>query len=167
MKYRIPLIGLVPLILAACGPGESTPVAAPQLTQVTSSQVLVTEQPDAKRWFGFQHARQGGRIFKENCASCHGLQGEGAINWQQPGPDGKFQAPPLNGSGHAWHHPLKMLAYVIKNGSPGSQGNMPAWKEKLTDEEIFSVIAWFQSKWPQDIYNAWAERNAAQQGRAG
>ncbi|MEJ2346011.1 MAG: cytochrome c [Gammaproteobacteria bacterium] len=103
--------------------------------------------------------RHGARLFEANCATCHGSQGQGDPNWRQRGPDGKFPPPPLNGTGHAWHHPLKMLKYVIKNGSPGGQGNMPAWKDKLSDREIDAIIAWFQSQWPDHAYNAWYQIN--------
>jgi mono/diheme cytochrome c family protein len=54
-----------------------------------------------------------------------------------------------------------MLFQVVKNGSPGGQGNMPAWGEKLNDEEIVAVIAWFQSKWPEQIYDVWQRRELA------
>ena len=77
------------------------------------------------------------------------------------GSDGKYPPPPLNGTGHAWHHPLNMLFYTVKNGSPGGQGNMPAWKDKLTDGEIVAAIAWFQSRWNDEIYQAWAQRDLA------
>jgi mono/diheme cytochrome c family protein len=103
--------------------------------------------------------RYGAKLFQGNCATCHGDHGQGATNWRHRGPDGKFPPPPLNGTGHAWHHPLKMLKYVIKNGSPGGQGNMPAWKDRLSDKEIDAIIAWFQSQWPDQVYNAWYEIN--------
>ena len=69
--------------------------------------------------------------------------------------------PPLNGTAHAWHHPRKALIYTIKNGTQAIGGNMPAWKDKLTDDEIESIILWFQSKWPDELYQAWAQRDQA------
>jgi len=161
VKYRIALVGLLPFILAACSSSESD---AQTSSPAEAPAVSMSNQTPAKRWFKFQHVSIGAKVFQENCASCHGKQAEGAPNWRQLGPDGKYPAPPLNGTGHAWHHPLKMLAHVIKNGSPGGQGNMPAWKGKLSDEEILAAIAWFQSRWPKEIYNAWAKRNAATRG---
>ena len=38
---------------------------------------------------------------------------------------------------------------------------MPAWSEKLSEEDMISVIAWFQSKWPEEIYLAWMQRELA------
>lgn len=99
----------------------------------------------------------GRQVYSQNCAVCHGANGEGDENWRQRKPDGKFPPPPLNGTGHTWHHPLKILQYVIKNGSPGGQGDMPAWKDKLSDHEIDSVIAHVQSWWSPQVYSAWRE----------
>lgn len=117
------------------------------------------EAPPGERVRDSFAIRYGAKLFKANCATCHGDRGQGDPNWRQRGPDGKFPPPPLNGTGHAWHHPLKMLKYVIKNGSPGGQGNMPAWKDKLSDKEIDAIVAWFQSQWPDQAYNAWYRTN--------
>lgn len=102
---------------------------------------------------------RGEAVYRANCVVCHGVNAQGAFNWKKAGPDGKYPAPPLNGTGHAWHHPTKVLHQVIKYGSPAGQGNMPPWKDKLTDQEIDDVIVWFQSKWSPQIYQAWLERD--------
>jgi len=47
------------------------------------------------------------------------------------------------------------MHHVIKNGSPGGQGNMPAWGGKLNDEQIDDIVAWFQSRWSDQVYTAW------------
>lgn len=145
MKNTNFLIALgVFVLLSGCAEQSSTEV---QHT-AAGSQTLSRE-------VDFMQLSRGGRLFAQNCAECHGASGEGAANWRQRDADGLFPAPPLNGTGHAWHHPQKMLHYVIKHGSPGGQGRMPAWKEKLDDEEIAAIIAWFQSKWPDEVYAAW------------
>ena len=170
MKLQILAIGLLPIMLVACSSEKSLPKASGSSTPeaVTSTAVAAspaTEKPPAakplKRWYAFQHVNQGSKVYQENCAACHGKLGEGGPDWKKVGPDGKYPAPPLNGTGHAWHHPLKMLFHVVKNGSPGGQGNMPAWKDKLSDDEMTAAIAWFQSKWPDEIYNAWMQREMA------
>ena len=98
---------------------------------------------------------RGSRVYQENCASCHGGMAQGAPNWHVPGPDGKYPPPPLNGSGHAWHHPHAALKLTIREGTARLGGNMPAWKDKLSDEDIEAAIAWMQSVWPAEIYQAW------------
>jgi len=100
----------------------------------------------------------GKKIFVENCAQCHGDNAQGASNWHQRNPDGTFPAPPLNGTGHAWHHSSAVLTDMITNGSQPGEGNMPAWKDKLTAREIEMVILWFQSLWPDPLYAAWYEQ---------
>lgn len=98
---------------------------------------------------------QGREVFKKNCAACHGDRAQGAPNWQQPGQDGKYPAPPLDGSGHDWHHPGAWLRDMIRQGSVARGGNMPAWEGKLSDGDIAAVIVWIQSRWPEEIYQSW------------
>jgi mono/diheme cytochrome c family protein len=137
-------------LLSACG--ESSEKQGNTVAQQEQSSVAVNRVQDAVQ------ISRGEKLYAENCASCHGTFGQGAFNWRKPGPDGKYLAPPLNGTGHAWHHPTKVLRYVIMNGSPGGQGNMPAWKGKLSNQDIDDVIAWFQSRWPDEIYAVWYKR---------
>lgn len=105
----------------------------------------------------------GKQVYADNCAGCHGDQAQGDANWRKRDADGFYPAPPLNGSGHAWHHSLEMLKRTITSGSPQGKGKMPAWRGKLTDKQIDAVIAWFQSNWPQPVYDAWFEMQ--QRGR--
>lgn len=107
------------------------------------------------RDFDFLQVKRGGQLFQQHCAACHGKKAEGAPNWQQPDKDGKYPAPALNGTAHAWHHPTTVLIDVIQNGTIRIGGNMPPWKDKLTETQIRDIIAWFQSKWPDEIYAAW------------
>ena len=112
-------------------------------------------------------AGRGAEIYGQNCARCHGANAEGAPNWQQPGADGKYPAPPLNGTGHAWHHPAAVLKMTIWRGTIAMGGSMPAWEGKLGDDDIEAVIAWFQSRWPEEIYQSWqAMDRKARSGQA-
>lgn len=65
-------------------------------------------------------------IYKTNCAECHGASGEGV--------DGK--GIPLI-SGHALHH---SEAEHIKQVTDGEGKKMPAFRDKLTANEIKSVV---------------------------
>lgn len=98
---------------------------------------------------------KGLELYQQNCVTCHGRQGEGAVNWQKRDAQGKFRAPPLNGSGHTWHHPKQVLMDIIHNGTMRLGGSMPSWKDKLTDEQIEDILYWIQSQWPREIYAAW------------
>lgn len=99
----------------------------------------------------------GGKLYAKNCASCHGVKAEGTPNWRKRKPDGKLLPPPLNGSGHTWHHPKKLLVSIITNGTIIQGGEMPAWGDKLSAQEIDAIILWAQSKWPAEIYKSWLE----------
>jgi mono/diheme cytochrome c family protein len=102
----------------------------------------------------------GKKLFQTNCAVCHGVEAEGTVeNWQQRDADGKMPPPPLNGSAHTWHHPLSGLVHTIRNGTAEIGGNMPAWKDTLSDQQIVSVVAWLSSLWPDEIFNAWLQLN--------
>jgi mono/diheme cytochrome c family protein len=101
---------------------------------------------------------RGQRLFHLNCAACHGKQGEGAPNWRKPDESGKNPAPPLNGTGHTWHHSEKALTNVIRNGTGKIGGNMPAWKDKLSESEIKLILTWIKAQWPDELYSAWYNR---------
>ena len=145
----LPMLVLTAVLLAACK-DSSAPSALP---------VPVAPVRDASP----AQLSLGEKVYQQNCSRCHGVTAEGNANWRKRDTDGKFPPPPLNGSGHAWHHPVEVLKAVIKDGSPDGQGNMPAWRDKLSEQEIDAVILWFQSLWPQPVYDAWFEMQ--QRGR--
>ena len=99
----------------------------------------------------------GKALYAKNCASCHGKNLEGQTpNWRQPLPDGSFPAPPHDASGHTWHHPDAMLFKVTKysrtqSGEKSFKSNMPAFEKTLSDNEIWSVLSYIKSTWPDAI----------------
>lgn len=115
--------------------------------------------PVPVRTYNLAQITKGGRLFRQHCAACHGTNAEGAQNWRQRNPDGKYPAPPLDGSGHAWHHPMNVLQMTIREGTQKIGGSMPAWGNKLSADEIDAIIAWFQAKWPEEIYREWSKHN--------
>ncbi len=112
-------------------------------------------ESDTGRWYSVDQVVSGGPIFAEHCAVCHGVRAQGAEEWFRRQPDGRWPPPPLNGTAHAWHHPLWQLRQQIREGSQPEHGNMPAFGDVLSPSEIDAVIAWFQSFWPEEIYAAW------------
>jgi mono/diheme cytochrome c family protein len=128
-----------------------------------------SEPPDQKesvtkgRWFTQKQFQLGKQVFTTNCASCHGNQAQGIVeDWKQRNPDGSFPAPPLDGSAHAWHHPLSVLVRQINEGGVKLGGTMPAFGDTLSDEEVIAAIAYFQSFWDEQTYDRWVQMNADQ-----
>ncbi|MDH5356123.1 MAG: thioredoxin fold domain-containing protein [Gammaproteobacteria bacterium] len=110
------------------------------------------------RWFSSDQVKRGEVLFKQNCAACHGQNAEKTIDWKKTDANGKYPPPPLNGTAHAWHHSLELLKSTIREGGKKLGGVMPAFEGKLSDTEIDQLVAYFQSKWPDDVYQKWAER---------
>ena len=128
-------------------------IACDQQPKVLSSSSGLMPQ----RSYDEEQLALGKQVFADNCTVCHGENAQGAKDWHQRNPDGSFPPPPLNGTGHAWHHSLDVLYDVIANGSQPGQGNMPAWKDKLSQEQIEATVMWFQSLWPDQVYATWYE----------
>jgi len=111
----------------------------------------------------------GGKVYAEHCAACHGAKLEGQPNWRVRLPNGRMPAPPHDDSGHTWHHPDHLLFGITKIGlappyaPAGYQSDMPGFGGKLSDEEIWAVLAYVKSRWSQEILPMRAEmtRNAS------
>lgn len=115
---------------------------------------------DTGRWYSAEHVEQGRALFQTHCASCHGDQAQGlADDWRKTDAQGNYPPPPLNGSAHAWHHPLVVLETTIKEGGASFGGVMPGFADRLSDSETRSTIAYFQSSWTEEVYARWAEIN--------
>ncbi len=95
----------------------------------------------------------GRRIYDQNCASCHGAQGQGQYPDAPYKPDqaGLIGAPPHNSSGHTWHHADGLLLDIVRNGLivKGFQP-MPAFGDKLSAAEIGAVLDYIRTWWKPD-----------------
>lgn len=135
MKKYISIV-LCALLLAGCGEPPQT-------------------QGKGQRQYDRNVLARGERVYQANCAQCHGNNGEAKPDWRIRGADGKFPPPPLDDSGHAWHHPRAWLKQMVAQGSPSGQGNMPAWAGKLSAQEIDDVVTWVTSLWSDEIHLLW------------
>ncbi|MEX2468945.1 MAG: cytochrome c [Pseudohongiellaceae bacterium] len=136
------------------------------LTAVTMA--LLACEPEARdagapaaqtgRWYSAAQMEQGAQVFAQNCAVCHGERAQGlSDDWRQRLDDGSLPPPPLNGSAHAWHHPLPVLLQVINQGGAEFGGKMPGFAELLSEQERLAAIAYFQSFWSEEIYAQWQQ----------
>jgi mono/diheme cytochrome c family protein len=110
-----------------------------------------------KRWYTEALREEGKVLFQAHCAVCHGKNAEATPNWKTQTPSGHYPPPPLNGSAHAWHHPLSVLEMVIADGGAPMGGVMPSWKYLLSEEQRLATIAAFQDYWTDEIYERWLE----------
>lgn len=123
------------------------------------AQAMPANMPVLQRWYSENQVERGHGIFQENCATCHKPDASGTIDWQTPLENGKYPPPPLNGDAHAWHHSLNILRRVVNKGGIPLGGWMPAFEDKLNQQDVDDVLAWVQSNWSDEIYKLWYERN--------
>lgn len=111
---------------------------------------------NAERKYDLAQLQRGAALFEAHCASCHGDKGQGkTLPWNVRQPDGFYPPPPLDDSAHAWHHAAEVLARVVRDGSPPGQGKMPAWKGKLSEQDITDVVVYITSLWSDEKYQLW------------
>lgn len=144
-------------------------MAAPRAIAVAAI-LAATLGGAAWAWFGFGGAgtairlkpddanlvAEGKAVYARHCADCHGANLEGAPNWREPLPDGRFPAPPHDRTGHTWHHPDALLFDLTKRGTAavvggGYQSDMPGFDGILSDAEIVAVLSYIKSTWPAAI----------------
>ncbi len=145
-------------LLVACGTDEEV--------KNLDAKKTFTATPKGKKvegkWYTSAQLIRGKRVFAANCAVCHGANGEGLVtDWKKPGADGKFPAPPLNGTAHTWHHSKELLMRTVNEGGIALGGTMLPFKDKLNKKEKEAVLAHVMSLWPKEIYDTWKKRNPA------
>ena len=125
------------------------------------SGLLLASAPVAadERWFGDELVARGDTLFQQHCASCHGSQAEGTRDWKKTDANGNYPPPPLDGSAHAWHHSLPQLARSIRQGGEPYGGTMPGFGDQFDDRQLLALIAFFQSKWPDEVYRIWHQQH--------
>ena len=130
---------LLLLVLSACRQeAEAPPPASPAYPTPVTDQVAL-----------------GRQVYTENCARCHGAEAEGATTWPTPDAAGRYPAPPHDDRGHTWHHPDQLLFDIIHDGfrdplDSDAPVRMPAFGDRLSDDEIKAVIAYFKSLWSEE-----------------
>ena len=97
---------------------------------------------------------RGAEIHASSCQSCHGdAQGKG----NQP------HVPTNAANGHTWQHSDADLEYIVNHGSdelvvkmrqlqgiPSNAPLMPAFRDKLSQDDIRAVIAYIKTLWSDD-----------------
>ena len=107
-----------------------------------------------------QAVRRGRRVYAHNCANCHGKELQGELQAGLSVPEGGKPAPPLNGTGHSAHHSDADMFTTVKGASvEGGQPTrrMPHFGPTLIDDDVWAVIAYIKSRWPEGIRRQQAE----------
>jgi len=127
---------------------------------------VYAQQPNPKADPADKNQVQRGQlVYIRFCSLCHGANLEGQPDWRKRKPDGKLPAPPHDETGHTWHHPDNVLFGIIKQGlvppyAPDNyKSDMPAWGDTLKDDDIWAVLAYIKSRWPEETRNIQAEIN--------
>jgi mono/diheme cytochrome c family protein len=106
----------------------------------------------------------GKRAYVQQCAICHGVNLNGQPNWQTPLPSGGRLAPPHDLTGPTWRSSDKQFFEITKYGGqrfspPDYKNFMPGYENRLSDEEIWAILAYIKSTWPPYIREAQAKLN--------
>lgn len=111
------------------------------------------------RWYSDEQVKMGGGLYDKTCAECHGSEAQGTLELKNSDRESFVPSPPLDGSAHTWHHSIEILKHTIREGGAKLGGKMPAAGKNFSDNQLESIVAYFQSKWPDEIYGRWEEVN--------
>jgi mono/diheme cytochrome c family protein len=90
---------------------------------------------------------RGANVYAQNCASCHGTTGRG------DGEAGRNLSPPPGNL--AWLSQMPMaqwdpfMYWTVADGGTEFGSAMPAFKDTLSRNDIWAVIAYIQARLPQ------------------
>jgi mono/diheme cytochrome c family protein len=120
--------------LAACG-GSGT---SSETDQAVTLETVPAEYAGKTNPLGSDAATEGAKIFKTNCATCHGPQGHG------DGPAGQSLDPkPKNLADLQAVVEDDFLFWRVSEGKPGT--SMVGWKGILKEEQIWQVISFIRT----------------------
>ncbi len=97
-------------------------------------------------------------------------------DWRAAGEDGVLPAPPHDQTGHTWHHGDGLLFDYTKRGGQaaleprgvsGFASGMPGFESSLSDQQIWDILAFIKSTWPERIREMQATRTTGEQMQGG
>jgi mono/diheme cytochrome c family protein len=92
---------------------------------------------------------RGKVVYAEHCASCHGANLEGQPNWRNGSPTDACPPHRTTRPGTLGTTRTGNCSRWVKNGTaammPGYETDMPAYKEILSDADIWAVLSYIES----------------------
>lgn len=88
---------------------------------------------------------EGGKLYGANCASCHGADGMGS------GDPGKAVSPSPALLAYMIKRPISVeeyLLWAIADGGEQFNSKMPAFKDKLSRDDIWRIVAYMRAGFP-------------------
>ena len=133
-KILFVILVLAAFVLTACGDAS----ANPDVNVIGTLAPVPAEFAGQANPLGADAAAAGADVFRNNCEACHGQQGHG------DGPAGTALVPaPKN---LAVLQALAADDYLLWRISSGKDGTaMIGWKNVLTDEQIWEIIAFIRT----------------------
>jgi mono/diheme cytochrome c family protein len=94
---------------------------------------------------------KGEQFYNMYCVSCHGVKGVGERPEDKYAQDEYgYVAPPMDDTGHAWHHTDEQLVGMILEGSPRNP-RMASFKQVLNESDANSLVEYIKSLWSPHI----------------
>ncbi|MBT9568626.1 MAG: cytochrome c [Thiobacillus sp.] len=144
MSRRVLLAGtvvLAALVVVAC---EQAPVGDAERVGVV--------QPRASFKLDAAEVKRGQALYEKHCLGCHGESGRGTVlDWRIRDGDGQLPPPPLDDSARTSLLATGELLDIVREG----RGNMPAWKNTLSERDMERVVTYIKSLWTPAVYRLW------------
>ncbi len=62
-----------------------------------------------------------------------------------------YPPPQHDRTGHTWHHPDSLILEITANGGdPTQNSKMPAFKDRLAEDEMESILEFIKRKWGRE-----------------
>jgi cbb3-type cytochrome c oxidase subunit III len=103
----------------------------------TATPTQSSDMPDAA---AVPPMSQGAQVYAENCARCHGANGEGVSN----------NFPNLAGNESLWDGPsVNIISMILGGYTPwhANQSSMPEFNQSLSDDQIAAVSNYVRTSW--------------------
>jgi mono/diheme cytochrome c family protein len=110
-----------------------------------------------------KQAEAGRIVYRQHCASCHGVRGEGEPRWEELNAQGELPSPPHDAEGHTWKHSDEMLFRMVSEGwrdpfNKTQRLTMPPFRDVMSPEKIRDVITYLKTLWtPEQRQFQWEE----------